>query len=74
MYGVATPMCVRRRHAARHRRCKGVKVVGRRASPCHRKNYALNTPKHVDKFIWTEPNHHLKLASSNTQHTSQIVC
>jgi len=41
MYGVAMPMCVWRRHAVRHRRCKGVKVVGRRASPRHRKNYRL---------------------------------
>jgi len=39
MYVFATPMCVWRRHAARHRRCKGVKVVGRRASPRRRKNY-----------------------------------
>ena len=39
MYVFATPMCVWRRHATRHRRCKGVKVVGRRASPRRRKNY-----------------------------------
>jgi len=39
MYVFATPMCVWRRHAGRHRRCKGVKVVGRRASPRRRKNY-----------------------------------
>jgi len=39
MYVFATPMCVRRRHATRHRHYKGVKVVGRRTSPRRRKNY-----------------------------------
>jgi hypothetical protein len=42
MYVFATPMCVWRRHAARHRRCKGVKVVGRCALPRRRKNYAYD--------------------------------
>ena len=41
MYVLATPMCVWRRHAAHHRCCKGVKVVGRRASPRRRKNYDI---------------------------------
>ena len=41
MYVFATPMCVWRRHASRLRRCKGVKVVARRASPRRRKNYEL---------------------------------
>jgi len=50
MYVFATPMCVWRRHATRHRRCKGVKVVGRRASPRRRKNYA-NTWKDAKQTL-----------------------
>ncbi|KAG8057495.1 hypothetical protein GUJ93_ZPchr0002g23741 [Zizania palustris] len=38
-------MCLWRRHAARHKRCKVVKVLGRRASPRRHNNYACTATK-----------------------------